>query len=60
MLFLKLPFAVRPGLTDSKFSKDAKQYRLNFLGARVSKLVSVVFLVGIDRLSRVWRGSLLN
>ena len=56
MLILKLPFAVRPGLTDSRFSKDAKQYRLNFLGARVSKLVRVVGLLGIDRSSRVWRG----
>ena len=29
MLFLKLPFAVRPGLTGSRVSKDAKQFRLN-------------------------------
>ena len=29
MLFLKLPFAVRPGLTSSRVSKDAKQFRLN-------------------------------
>ena len=28
LLFLKLPFAVRPGLTGSRVSKDAKQYRL--------------------------------
>ena len=27
--FLKLPFAVRPGLTGSRVSKEAKQYRLN-------------------------------
>ena len=26
---LKLPFAVRPGLIDSRFSKDTKKYRLN-------------------------------
>ena len=30
MLFLKLPFAVKPGLTDSRFSRHAKQCRLNF------------------------------
>ena len=29
LLFLKLPFAVRPGLTGSRVSKDAKQFRLN-------------------------------
>ena len=29
LLFLKLPFAVRPGLTGSRVSKDAKQYRVN-------------------------------
>ena len=29
LLLLKLPFAVRPGLTGSRVSKDAKQYRLN-------------------------------
>ena len=29
MLLLKLPFAVRPGLIDSRFSKDIKHYRLN-------------------------------
>ena len=29
LLILKLPFAVRPGLTGSRVSKDAKQFRLN-------------------------------
>ena len=29
LLFLKLPFAVRPGLTGSRVNKDARQYRLN-------------------------------
>ena len=29
VLFLKLPFAVRPGLPVSRVSKNAKQYRLN-------------------------------
>ena len=53
MLFLKLPFAVKPGLTDSRFCEDAKPYRLNFY---VPKLVKVVALVRIDRLSRVWCG----
>ena len=57
MLILKLPFAVRPGLTDSRFSKDAKKYRLNFkVLCRVSNLVRVVGLVVIARLSRVWCG----
>ena len=28
LLFLKLPFADRPGLTDPRVSKDTKQYRL--------------------------------
>ena len=51
MLFLKLPFAVKPGLTDSRFCEDAKPYRLNIY---VPKLVKVVALVRIDRLSRVW------
>ena len=48
-----LPFAVKPGLTDSRFCEDAKPYRLNFY---VPKLVKVVALVRIDRLSRVWHG----
>ena len=29
LLLLKLPFAVRPGLIDSRFSKDTKQYMLS-------------------------------
>ena len=27
---LEIAFAVKPGLTDSRFCEDAKQYRLNF------------------------------
>ena len=59
MLFLKLPFAVRPGLTGSRVSKNMKKYsglaKVAMVDgrARMAGLTDVARLTGVGKFARL-------